>query len=116
MTPMSTTMPVPPTTQNFAYRLSKRPNAPRVSVGVSFIRVDCDSRSRLPRCNNSLHKPLTRPSDTLSPSDGERDGVRGRSSQFETDPELKPRLLHDGLSRVKPVLPILVNRLILRSD
>src|SRR5213594_4234664 len=105
MMPMSTTTPVPPTIQNFAYRLSKRPNAPRVSVGVSFIRVNCDSRSRLPRCNNSLHKPspvlppspsLRRTSRTpLSPSDGERDGVRGRSSQFETDPELKPRLLHD---------------------
>jgi hypothetical protein len=26
-------------------------------------------------------KPLTRPSDTLSPSDGERDGVRGRSKR-----------------------------------
>src|ERR1035441_3397044 len=32
--------------------------------------------------------PLTRPTDTPSPSEGERDGVRGRSSHCERDLEL----------------------------
>jgi hypothetical protein len=32
---------------------------------------------RLTRCDHSRTNPLTRPSDTFSPSDGERDGVRG---------------------------------------
>src|ERR1039458_4911513 len=35
-----------------------------------------------------VYVPLTRPTDTLSPSEGERDGGRGRSSHCERDLEL----------------------------
>src|SRR5207247_10651166 len=34
-----------------------------------------------------IERPLTRPSDTLSPSEGERDGVRGRSDPTRPTPE-----------------------------
>ena len=38
--------------------------------------ADCTDTAELTK-RTSLGTPLTRPSDTLSPSDGERDGVRG---------------------------------------
>jgi two-component system, sensor histidine kinase and response regulator len=44
-----------------------------------------------------FYKPLTRPADTLSPSDGERDGVRGTGDDLPTIPGLDT---NDGLARV----------------
>ena len=40
-----------------------------------------------------IHQPLTRPSATLSPSDGERDGVRGRPDGFHGDHRLSNSLI-----------------------
>ncbi|HEX5217968.1 MAG TPA: response regulator [Verrucomicrobiae bacterium] len=44
-----------------------------------------------------FYKPLTRPAATLSPSEGERDGVRGSSADLPSIPGLDTQ---DGLARV----------------
>ncbi len=44
-----------------------------------------------------FYKPLTRPADTLSPSDGERDGVRGTGDDL---PSIAGLDTNDGLTRV----------------
>ena len=51
---------------------------------VILARVQFETNST----SNTTNQPLTRPADTLSPSDGERDGVRGSSSHFERNLEL----------------------------
>ncbi len=60
------------------------------------------------RLAKAVDVPLTRPSDTLSPSDGERDGVRGVVYAVEIQPEmldiLTNKLAGEKIFNVQPVL------------
>ena len=59
--------------------MSRASNMFRDLIGAVLIRVQPKTNST----SKTLNQPLTRPADTLSPSDGERDGVRGSSSRLE---------------------------------
>ena len=56
----------------------------RVPKGYAIARITASGMS-----DYFLSEPLTRPSATLSPSDGERDGVRGSSDAAESQSELR---------------------------
>ena len=49
----------------------------------------------------SAVKPLTRPADTLSPSDGERDGVRGRPAKSSALVDTRVIYCGDNLDQLK---------------
>jgi len=70
---------------------------------VAFLSAQGDSVARQ---NADAGKPLTRPSATLSPSDGERDGVRGDSSDMINRQSARPdfqALIYPGRSqRIEP--------------
>src|SRR5207302_10694165 len=57
---------------------------------------------RFSACIGTMIHPLTRPSGTLSPSEGERDGVRRRVMESLDDSRITPRDHEPERSRGRP--------------
>ncbi len=80
----------------------------KLKPGDAVADIGCGSGYYTRRLAKAVGDPLTRPSDTLSPSDGERDGVRGVVFAVDIQPEmldlLTNKLAAEKIFNVKPVL------------